>query len=815
MRRSLFALTAAAASLLPATAAQAADGDIIVQREPGLDSNERRELRADAGVKLVAELGDRAHRARRAQGRRRRRGAGRAARGRRRRLRRAGPPHARASAAPTTLSWRSLWGLDDAIDADIDAPEAWQRSLGAGVTVAVVDTGINADHEDLAGQIAGNPGETARQRRRRRRQRLRRRRGGLGLRLRATTSRRTAHGHGTHVAGTIAATGDNGIGVIGVAPEAKVLPLRALDDDGSGCDERHRRRLRLRRRPRRADRQRLARRRLHAPRSRTRSPRTRTRSTSSPPATTANDDDVRPTVVSVRAAARQRRLRRRDRQATTRARDFSNYGATTRRPVRARRRHPLDLERRHRRLRLHERHVDGDAARRRRRRARARRQRRPRRRGSSSGRCMSSVDAKPALAGLSVTGGRLNADAAVAAITGGCRPTPTPTPAPTPRRADAASDARPRRSRPRRPRRRPRRPGRHAGADRHAGHLPLRRHRRRLAATKRSKLRVRFSLTKAATVRFSIARRGTKKPSRAGPAGPRRRQQRHDHAPPADRADAQARLLHARRRPQRDRDELAVDPRPIARRSDFGSGSGDRWFAAAPANARGSSLSARSRSSRRSAGVSRRARRASSAIRRRSAASAPQVPAREQRELDDGDDLEERRCRISEHDRATRQLTRRRSARRSLGRVMPASLALLPEAAVALDRARRDPRGEPADGDDVPARSRRVGDRRRSSPVPRGCGRRSSGVAPGRARAAGAARGPARRRRAVRARRQRPRARRRPAVPAARGRPPAAEHARRGVRPDAARDGAVQHRRRVRARERARCARCSGAPPTS
>ena len=42
------------------------------------------------------------------------------------------------------------------------------------------------------------------------------------------------NGHGTHVAGTIAAVGDNGSGLIGVAPSAKVLPLRALDNNGSG-----------------------------------------------------------------------------------------------------------------------------------------------------------------------------------------------------------------------------------------------------------------------------------------------------------------------------------------------------------------------------------------------------------------------------------------------------------------------------------------------------------------------------------------------------------------------------------------------------
>ena len=95
--------------------------------------------------------------------------------------------------------------------------------------------------------------------------------------------------------------------------------------------------------------------------------------------------------------------------------------------------------------------------------------------------------------------------------------------------------------------------------------------------TKRSKLKVRFSLTKAATVRFSITRRGSKKAlstwTKTGRSGANtvtitRRL--------PDRADAQAGLLHAQRRPQRDRDQLAVDPSPIARRSVFGSGTGDR-----------------------------------------------------------------------------------------------------------------------------------------------------------------------------------------------------------------------------------------------
>lgn len=81
---------------------------------------------------------------------------------------------------------------------------------GAGVTVAVIDTGIDQSHPDLAANIL-NAGKSCIKR----------------------TSSSDDNGHGTHVAGTIAAL-DNGFGVVGVAPQARLIPVKVLDRRGSG-----------------------------------------------------------------------------------------------------------------------------------------------------------------------------------------------------------------------------------------------------------------------------------------------------------------------------------------------------------------------------------------------------------------------------------------------------------------------------------------------------------------------------------------------------------------------------------------------------
>jgi subtilisin family serine protease len=115
------------------------------------------------------------------------------------------------SGFPNDPLFTNQWGLTQ-----IKAPAAWARGVtGRGVTIAVLDSGVDLNHPDLRRKLVR----------------------GVDL----VDGDRTCpkgpqdeHGHGTHVAGIAAAVTNNGIGVAGAAPDANIMPVRVLNAAGEG-----------------------------------------------------------------------------------------------------------------------------------------------------------------------------------------------------------------------------------------------------------------------------------------------------------------------------------------------------------------------------------------------------------------------------------------------------------------------------------------------------------------------------------------------------------------------------------------------------
>jgi serine protease len=103
----------------------------------------------------------------------------------------------------------------------IGAPEAWQQTTGEGVRIGIVDTGVDLNHEDLAGKVEAHTSCV----------------GSGGDPAACQGSGQDDNGHGTHVAGIAAAATDNGTGIAGVAPDAQLVVAKALDASGSGTSE--------------------------------------------------------------------------------------------------------------------------------------------------------------------------------------------------------------------------------------------------------------------------------------------------------------------------------------------------------------------------------------------------------------------------------------------------------------------------------------------------------------------------------------------------------------------------------------------------
>lgn len=116
----------------------------------------------------------------------------------------AGVLPARAADDP---GWDEQWNMRI-----VGTETAWATGTGKGITIAVVDTGVHLTQEDLSGKLL--PGRDF---------------------VQPGTPPQDDEGHGTHVAGIAAAFANNGRGVVGVAPDANILPVKVLDRNGRGA----------------------------------------------------------------------------------------------------------------------------------------------------------------------------------------------------------------------------------------------------------------------------------------------------------------------------------------------------------------------------------------------------------------------------------------------------------------------------------------------------------------------------------------------------------------------------------------------------
>ena len=236
----LFTLTAVASRAFAESAPEAVPGEFIVKFKTGSGPEQRSALRSRLNVAAVGTVSlTGAQRVRSAKG---------------------GIDHAyakqllaegtveyiepnyiyHASDMPADPDFSKLWGLHNTgqtggtSDIDIDAPEAWALSTGSNdVVVAILDTGVDYRHPDLAANIWTNPGETA----------------GNSVdddhngvtddvhgfnALAQTGDPLDDNGHGTHTAGTIGAAAGNNTGIAGINWHVKILPIKFLDNTGSG-----------------------------------------------------------------------------------------------------------------------------------------------------------------------------------------------------------------------------------------------------------------------------------------------------------------------------------------------------------------------------------------------------------------------------------------------------------------------------------------------------------------------------------------------------------------------------------------------------
>ncbi len=133
-----------------------------------------------------------------------------------------------------TYSLNNVGQTGGVANADIDAPEAWDITTGKNIVIAIIDTGIEANHADLSANLWVNPGEVP----------------GNNIDddnngfiddvngydfTNNTGAAIDELGHGTHVAGIVGAVANNGVGGVGVNWLARIMPLRFMNAQGIGA----------------------------------------------------------------------------------------------------------------------------------------------------------------------------------------------------------------------------------------------------------------------------------------------------------------------------------------------------------------------------------------------------------------------------------------------------------------------------------------------------------------------------------------------------------------------------------------------------
>lgn len=111
-----------------------------------------------------------------------------------------------AIGVPSDAYFSTQWGMTK-----VQAPEAWDVTTGQStIRIAILDTGVDQDHEDLSSKIVINKNFTT------------------------SSTVDDLYGHGTHVAGIAAAGTNNGLGVAGLGYDCVIMNVKVLDDNGSG-----------------------------------------------------------------------------------------------------------------------------------------------------------------------------------------------------------------------------------------------------------------------------------------------------------------------------------------------------------------------------------------------------------------------------------------------------------------------------------------------------------------------------------------------------------------------------------------------------